>query len=87
MLKSDPIFSYGMLYCSYVDIKFVQLGVRVCVSHLPLFYCEVCPGLFTTPPHSALFPLLPSDVETIQARLINEVTVHVPVTSYLTIYT
>ena len=51
----------------------LQLGVRVCVSHLPLFHCEVCPGLFATPPHSALFPLLPSDVETIQARLINEV--------------
>lgn len=50
-----------------------QLGVRVCVSHLPLFHCEVCPGLFATPPHSALFPLLPSDVETIQARLISEV--------------
>ena len=62
-----------LIVCGFILLLMMQLGVRVCVSHLPLFHCEVCPGLFTTPTHSTLFPLLPSDVETIQARLISEV--------------
>ena len=52
-----------------------QSGVRVSVSYIPLFQCEVCPDLFVTPPYSALFPLIPSDIERIQACLISEVCV------------
>ena len=43
------------------------------MNHAPLFHCEVCPGLVITPPHQTLFPLLPSDIDNIQAKLIEEV--------------
>ncbi len=51
----------------------LQSGVRVSVNHLPLFHCEVCPGLIITPPHSTLSPLLPSHIDDLQAKLIREV--------------
>ncbi len=45
------------------------------VQHLPLFHAEIFPGLVTTPTHSSLFPLLPSSIVDIQARLLSEVIV------------
>ncbi|XP_064398020.1 sec1 family domain-containing protein 2-like isoform X2 [Halichondria panicea] len=49
-----------------------EAGVRVSVSHLPLSVVEVCPGLLITPSNSSLFPLLPSAIEEIMARCIQE---------------
>ena len=43
------------------------------MTYLPLFHCEVCPGLLITPAHATLFPLLPSDVEELTTKLIEEV--------------